>query len=265
MVIIKNKFVIVALACFMLTGCDEVSESDRLIYVKPAEVSRAVLIEDFTGQRCINCPNAADEISRLQEEYGEDKVIAVGIHGGALAVYSNAKVVGLRTTFGDEYNNYWNVETWPTGLVDRQGTPVTHDRWSALVRSEIEKTSPFDITLNTTYDASTHTLQISTDILSTETKSCKLQLWLTEDGIVAPQQMPDGSMNQTYVHNHVLRAPINDLWGESIDVMEGEHAIFKHSIGYEEQWVAENTAVVAFAYDDNGVIQVKREKVTINH
>ena len=78
MVIIKNKFVIVALACFMLTGCDEVSESDRLIYVKPAEVSRAVLIEDFTGQRCINCPNAADEISRLQEEYGEDKVIAVG-------------------------------------------------------------------------------------------------------------------------------------------------------------------------------------------
>ena len=256
--IIKNIYLLLLAVVLLLTGCDEVSENERFIYVKPAEVSRAVLIEDFTGQRCINCPNAADEIARLQEEYGKDKVIAVGIHGGALAVYSNAKVKGLRTALGDEYNTYWNVETWPTGMVDRQGQPVTHDRWSSLVRSEIEKTSPVTLSASTVYDEATRTLRIDTDVFSSESKNCKLQLWLTEDGIIAPQQMPDGSMNQEYVHNHVLRAAVNGSWGEDISLKEGEHSFFKHSIVLDEDWVLDNVSVVVFVYDNNGVIQVSK-------
>lgn len=254
-----NKiFAMLFALCCLLIGCDEVNESERYVYVKPAEVSRAVLIEDFTGQRCIKCPNAADEITRLQEEYGEDKVIAVGIHGGALAVYSNAKVKGLRTALGDEYNNYWNVETWPTGIIDRQGQPVTHDRWSSLVRSEIEKTSPVTLSVSSWYDEATNSLFVDTDVFSSETKSCKLQVWLTEDGIVAPQQMPDGSMNQEYVHNHVLRAAVNGTWGEGISLKEGEHSTFHHSIILHEEWEVENLSFVVFVYDDNGVIQVSK-------
>ena len=70
------------MAAMMAVGCDEVDENDRLIYVKPQAVGRNVLIEDFTGQRCVNCPNASEEIARLQREYGADTVIAVGIHSG---------------------------------------------------------------------------------------------------------------------------------------------------------------------------------------
>ena len=51
-----------------LTACSHIDEDDRLIYVKPAEVSRRVLLEDFTGQRCVNCPKANDEIKALQEQ-----------------------------------------------------------------------------------------------------------------------------------------------------------------------------------------------------
>lgn len=41
-----------AIAIFATVACREVDPNDRLIYVKPAEVGRAVLIEDYTGRVC---------------------------------------------------------------------------------------------------------------------------------------------------------------------------------------------------------------------
>ena len=72
-----KKIFVFALIAIMGTACSHIDEDERLIYVKPADVARAVLIEDFTGQRCINCPAATDVIHQLQEAYGDDKVIAV--------------------------------------------------------------------------------------------------------------------------------------------------------------------------------------------
>ena len=73
-----------ALATLAFVACSHIDEEDRLIYVKPAAAQRCVLLEDFTGQRCINCPKANDEIHALQEQYGADTVIAVAIHSGPL-------------------------------------------------------------------------------------------------------------------------------------------------------------------------------------
>lgn len=121
---IKNiLYAMLGAVCLSVASCDTVGENDRLIYVKPAEVKRCVLLEDFTGQRCINCPNAADVIAQLQEQYGEDNVIAVGIHGGPLAVNSNGKVTGLRTATGDEYYAAAGSPSLPAGRV---GVSVAH-------------------------------------------------------------------------------------------------------------------------------------------
>ena len=62
----------------VLVACDNIPEDERLVYVKPAPVARTVLIEDFTGQRCVNCPNATEAIEALIEQYGDTGVIAVG-------------------------------------------------------------------------------------------------------------------------------------------------------------------------------------------
>ena len=72
-------YITLLLATLLMQACGDIAEEDRLIYVKPAAVERSVLIEDFTGQRCVNCPNAADEIAKLHEQYG-DAIIAVSIH-----------------------------------------------------------------------------------------------------------------------------------------------------------------------------------------
>ena len=64
-----RKIIYTALVAFGLIACDNIAEEDRLIYEPLPEVNRSVLIEDFTGQRCVNCPTAADEIQKLQKEY----------------------------------------------------------------------------------------------------------------------------------------------------------------------------------------------------
>ena len=67
---------------FLVGACDYIDEDDRFIYVEPANVAKRVLIEDFTGQRCVNCPSATETIKQLQDTYGKENVIAVAIHSG---------------------------------------------------------------------------------------------------------------------------------------------------------------------------------------
>ena len=108
------------IAAMFMAACSNVDEADRLIYVKPAPAARCVLLEDFTGQRCVNCPRGTEVIEQLQAEYGDSVFIAVGIHSGPLGFKGNARLTGLATTIGDEYYNHWNLEYQPVGLVDRR-------------------------------------------------------------------------------------------------------------------------------------------------
>ena len=71
-----------AITIATLGSCSNIDSDDRLIYVKPAPVKRTVLIEDFTGQKCINCPYAANETEKIITEYGQENIIVVSIHCG---------------------------------------------------------------------------------------------------------------------------------------------------------------------------------------
>ena len=63
------KIFIIGVLALLAVSCSHISEDERLIYVKPAQAARCILIEDFTGQRCVNCPAATAEISKLQQQY----------------------------------------------------------------------------------------------------------------------------------------------------------------------------------------------------
>ena len=243
------------IAAMLLAACSYIEEDERLIYVKPAEVKRHVLLEDFTGQRCINCPKASDEIKALQEQYGEENVIAVGIHSGPLGFHSTDKYVGLSTDTGDEYYSHWALDFQPVGLIDR-GTPLEYTAWNARIREELAKSAPVDIDL--VLDVKNDQLTIWAEVKGIEGSTTgKLQLWLTEDNVTAFQLMPDGSRTMEYVHQHVFRAAVNGSWGEP--VTEGETFTTQHySLTAQNGWNVGNLSVVAFVYNDQGVLQAKK-------
>lgn len=267
---LKNIFLGVATAAMAMAAasCSNIDEGDRLIYVKPAEVGRAVLIEDLTGQRCINCPTGTDIINGIIETYGEDNVIAVGIHCGPLGFAGNSKRVGLMTDTGVEYYKHWANGTnlgQPSAIFNRKkgkGPIDNLNNWAAEVGLIISEKANLSVDIANAYDAKMRTLTTKVGAFGVNgTVSGKLQVWIVEDGIKAMQMMPDGSANQDYIHNHVFRAAVNGTWGEEVTVKEGETTSKDYSYVLPETWNAENISVVAFVYNDNGVENVAKKHI----
>lgn len=254
----QYTYTILCILCLLLVGCDHISEDERLIYEKPEPAQRVVLLEDFTGQRCPNCPTATEIIEQLQEAYG-DALVAVGLHGGPLSFAGNAKVVGLKTATADEYYDYWEMDHQPVGLINRHGA-VDYQKWATDVKDELAKPAP--LRLEGMAVLVDNAISILVNATGTEgTVTGKLQVWLLEDGIKTLQLMPDGTANQEYIHNHVFRTAVNGTWGEDISVKEGEivERIMMQTL--EPNWNPEQLSIVAFVYNDSGVQQAMKLKV----
>ena len=263
---IKNSFLGVATAAMAMAAasCSNIDEGDRLIYVKPAEVGRAILIEDFTGQRCVNCPTGTEIINGIVDTYGEDNVIAVGVHSGPLGFAGNSKTVGLMTDTGNEYYTHWDKENkmgQPWVIFNRKTSPDSHyNNWAAMVSTIISEKANLSVKIANAYDVATRTLttKVGADGVN-GTVNGKLQVWIVEDGVKALQMMPDGKSNKEYIHNHVFRAAVNGTWGEDVTVKEGETTTKQYSYKLPEAWNADNIAVVAFVYNDSGVENVAKK------
>ncbi len=248
---------------FALFACDELDESERLVYIGPAAVNRAVLIEDFTGQRCVNCPEAAIVIESLQETYGTANIVAVGIHSGPMAEGTQ-----LRTDAGDYLYEKYEVEAQPSGLINRRGGVLQGtDEWRAQVRSEISAETLLSMSLTNEYNTADSTVTITVDLINADSinaLSGQLNVWLTEDGIVNLQLMEDGSKNYDYVHNHVFRAAVTPIDGEVVGVASRQSKSVELKTKINKAWKPENMTVVAFMDSHNGVLQATKKKVTDN-
>lgn len=259
----KNIYMIImALVAMVMASCDEVSHENRLVYVEPPEVGRAVLIEDYTGQYCVNCPRATEEIERLVKEYGDTTVIAVAIHSGP---FSKQKGVAspLYTEVGDMYFNKWGLQGQPVGLVDRlySSMPFSYTDWAAGVNYEIAFKAPVSFYTTTNIAEGKATILVQTIGLDSAAVSGKLQVWLVEDSIDSFQLMPDGTRTEHYNHMHVFRTSVNDPWGDDIMVSHGEVVAKSYDLELDPAWVPEHCSVVTFLYDDNGVRQVSKTKL----
>ena len=254
----KNKLVYLCVLCLLCVACSHIDEDEQLIYVKPADVARCVLIEDFTGQNCLNCPTATLTIADLQEAYGHDVVVAVGIYSGDFGRTARGVPYSLTTETGDEYYAHWALDHQPVGLVNRHGASEYQD-WGRLVREQLEQKSHVDLEANGSFNAEARQVEINVSALGTDgNTNGKLQVWLTEDNITDGQRLPDGTWNREYFHNHVFRDAVNGAWGTDFSIKEGEQKeeSFTYTIAEDKDWKPENMNVVVFIYNDNGVEQV---------
>lgn len=242
-------------------SCSSIAEDERLVYVEPEPAQRNVLIEDFTGQRCINCPKATEAIEKIKEVYGGN-IISIAIHSGPNGVdkdgvYKGVPFQGLATGTGNEYWNQWFTSGTgqPIAKINRGEATNDYNNWSAEVAQAMQTSTDVKIEATTEYDSATRQLSIDTHLMGKAKNSAKLQLLLTEDSIPSLQIMPDGSYNSNYIHNHVFRDAINGTWGEDITFDEG--IISKHhAYTMPDKCKPENTHVVIFVYNTNGVEQV---------
>lgn len=272
-------------ACFMLLGafasCDVIDENNRYIEVEgestdtpdATKAVQRVLIEEFTGRKCVNCPDGAAIVHDLQNYY-PGQVIAIAIHAGNLAPAPVGAFLGepdFQTDAGDEYDDFFAVQSNPAALINRmrfsgEDWAVTKkDKWMTYTISALEKTPVCELTPSCEYDAATRMLTITTQAEAFQNMPADLRLGvaLTESHIIGKQEMHDG-MNAEYEHNHVFREAVNDTWGENFpSLTEGETKTFTHSIELYEEYVPENCHVVVYVYENASKLVLQSNQCSV--
>lgn len=215
-----SRFLLPLLALLLLVGCDAVERPDRW-REDPAPIvpRRNVLLVDFTGQRCSNCPAAADLLHSLTAGPAGARIIAVSVHGGALALSTDASPRGLAGPDARRLTDEARVSSWPQGTVDRPvgGTLLRPSAWNAALAERLALAADADAAAQQSLVADAHvalatrTLSYTlrprhlTDAAGQADAETYLHLWLVEDSITAPQTLADGTERADYLHRHVLR------------------------------------------------------------
>lgn len=239
-----------------LSACDNIKEDDRFIELPAVEAKRVVLLEEFTGQKCVNCPDAHAVIEGLQEQY-PDNLISVSIHGGSdMNAIGEDQMpgFGLRNNDGAAYADGYKISAFPAGVVNRRSGVTTSDQWSTAIRNEIEKPSALEMDMTASLSADGSKVNIEVDLEPWENIDGRLQLWVVESGIVSLQLTKSG-MKRDYVHNHVFRGTVNGLDGEPVRLTTREPQHLSASMEVRDIWKAENLAIVGFVYTSDGVVQ----------
>ena len=215
-----SRLLLPLLALLLLVGCDAVERPDRW-REDPAPIvpRRNVLLVDFTGQRCSNCPAAADLLHSLTAGPAGARIIAVSVHGGALALSTDASPRGLAGPDARRLTDEARVSSWPQGTVDRPvgGTLLRPSAWNAALAERLALAADADAAAQQSLVADAHvalatrTLSYTlrprhlTDAAGQADAETYLHLWLVEDSITAPQTLADGTERADYLHRHVLR------------------------------------------------------------
>ena len=228
---IKSAFLSV-LIIISLSSCDQIKPPYEQTNTQPIDTTtKNVLLEEYTGFRCGNCPPAAVVAHQIKEKYG-DKVVVVAIHAGQLAMPTPQHKYDFRTEIGKALDDYYKIGSeigTPNGLVDRvpyNGNLVLgYSSWEAAVIARMQEKAKMTIEfLNATYNTTQNS--ISTELKIKFIDKCltnyNLAVYIVEDSVVnyqtdyfsTPNDIPD------YVHNNVLRGALTDAWGAQISDIE---------------------------------------------
>ena len=273
--------VLIGITCLFLAGCDKIegdfyqivqNEDVTVTFpdINPNEVYRKVLVEEFTGHRCTNCPQGHQILNELHNRYG-DTLVTVGIHYGSLA-----KPIGsmysydFRTEAGTKIGDWYNIDGIPAAIVNRQnvqgGWP--REQWASVIRELDRSNVSAAVQLINEYDAASKTLKANVKVTTLKAIDHQLRivLFVLEDGIVKPQK--DGNQDiEDYVHNHVLRCALTDAFGYVLakdSWNSGDSETYAASVSFDgHDWNPVNCQVVAALFDPNTskVLQVEKANV----
>jgi hypothetical protein len=266
------KYLLLALmAGFALSACD-IIKGDKIDPNGFSGSANKVLIEDFTGHRCGNCPRAHEKAAELQGTYGENLVV-VAVHTGsfALVIPQLGYTTDFNTPMGTELGEYYNAdqEGLPIGLINRRdwnGSPVTRFAdWSTFVSAVLSEQPKIKLEITPTYDATDRSLDVASHLeyFTTGDASHNIVVLVTEDSIISKQEDYTFGEHEDYVHNHVLRTVLTSgTWGTPVkgnQIFLGEKLDLNFSTVLDSTIVPEHCHVVVYVHNNvtKEVIQVE--------
>lgn len=185
---------------------------------------KRVLLEEFTGIRCGNCPDGAKVISTIKDVC-DTNVFPVSIHSGSYAEPGNT-FPDFRTEYGDSIWIFAGGTGFPSAMIQRQQTEYENTlgfyrgQWIKAVKDVLQQDADLNIWTSADIDAKTRKLEISVEYFSlSRSEDFLLNVFILQNGIEGYQN----PIGKDYIHNHVLRKQLTGIWGDTIsDVKVGE-------------------------------------------
>lgn len=255
-----------------LTQCDVIDQpfNGNVIDTTSTTQQRNVLIEDFTGHRCKNCPKASKKIEELVTAFGSDRIIGLAIHAGPgnFTGTSTDYPTDFTTLEGKQIQNFFGTNFLPVGMVNRESyTSSGNSHWSSyqdwptLSSEAMDSTLRITLTANASVSAGTLNITIEGHPEQSILHDLNIIALVKESDIISPQLLPDDTRDADYIHNNVLREFITDPWGESFGIspmVTSDTLTSSLNIVWNSTWVKENSAVVVYVCnpDNYRILQV---------
>lgn len=255
-----KKYIWPLLLLAFTISCDTIDDplkNDLGFIDLPDSTNKVVLIEEFTGADCNNCPNAVERIHDYLESF-PGRLVVLSIHESNFAVPDAEHPIDYRVPEGTELYKFFAPIGVPSGMFDRKGYPDSHSKllgdWDNAITAALAEKASIEINASFQYDTLANEIRLQTSSNAVErlenNEDLYLSAFLIEDSIISPQTMPNGSIKEDYVHMHMLRAGFNGPWGTSVPSGSvPEHNEF--SLAIKPEWNLKNCSAVVFVYDRN--------------
>lgn len=182
---------------------------------------KSVLLEEYTGSGCGNCPDGA-RMASVIKDVCQDKFYIMAIHAGHYAEPISGGL-DLRTPYGDSLlSNAGNIG-FPAGSINRiphEGIlNMSRALWQEKVEDELQEDAEVNMYVSAEVNAKTRELKVRVEWYYPEEMEIKphyLHVALLQDEIIGFQNGAGAS----YAHQHVLRDMFTGFWGDTITDME---------------------------------------------
>lgn len=212
---------------------------------------RNVLLEEFTTEKCTNCPRVASYVhDAMNEPEFQGRLNTMENHAG---YYTDS----FTATFHNDWTWFFDNLYAPAVLYDRHAedgavTAVTCPN-SKLelfegIRKRLRETA--FVSLKVTADVDGENQKINVKVTGTRAKEnftknpARITVVLTETNLAAISQAGAGG---DYTHYNVGRR-VNSIWGDVLE-WNGDDYTYECSIPYTQNYVLDNLGVLAFIHD----------------
>ena len=235
--------------------------------------TRGLLLEDFTGHQCPNCPVAQD-VSKTLLEDNPGVVFAAAIHNARS--FSEPEPpefpANYETETGEKLLEKYKIGGFPSGIINRSSwngsTTVGYQQWQNVIntqKADAEYMAPrFKLRATKIYNTESRWFRVipSVTALRNITGEVFVVAYLLENKIVSPQvdnRLPAPSIAEEYVHNHLLRVGFpQDGDGRKLfsnptsgDIYTTNAAEEELRVKLDDSWNAENCEVMLIIVSRN--------------
>ncbi len=300
----KRIFVLIAPLLLMMYSCDKVDNpypedfscnsgngsssigtmiTNSIISTELASdaVTKSILLEDYTGFKCTNCPDAHEVAQDIRDTYGDQvKIMALHVTDVFAAptdgtVYPDPFSQDFRTEAGEIYVSQFGVFALPSGLINRNSSngfyTIPFASWETEIDARINEMADIRMDIFSAH-YSEDTLKVNFDIefLEALDGDYYVTINLVENELTSAQYTT-GEVEYDYLQKDVFRGTLNGVYGELVNsdpqdmdlhIVEGNYFLPGNSIDPNTpnpDIEIEDCHIIIYVYKsdfDNGIFDI---------